>query len=167
MRYKKFFIVQGKGQDDVSILNAFDKALMNAGIAEQNLIPVSSILVQNPVRLKKMPEIPVGEMIHVVMARKDGIKGDTIGAGLVWACGINSNRGNIYHGIVAECGGNYMENEVRSQLKARILRMSRIRKFEIKSMGMKTSTIERVRKKFGCVIAVLVYRDLISDNPIQ
>ena len=50
----KFFVTSGKAVSKVSDLNAFDEALQNAGLAEQNIVSVSSVLPVGikPVRLR-------------------------------------------------------------------------------------------------------------------
>jgi hypothetical protein len=40
----RFFVTSGKGINKTSELNAFDLALLQAGIGEQNLVNVSSVL---------------------------------------------------------------------------------------------------------------------------
>jgi hypothetical protein len=40
----RFFVSSGKGINKTSELNAFDLALLQAGIGEQNLVSVSSVL---------------------------------------------------------------------------------------------------------------------------
>ncbi|MCX6801242.1 MAG: hypothetical protein NTZ73_03570 [Candidatus Diapherotrites archaeon] len=49
----KIAIVSGCGESDISELNAFDNALINAGIHDCNLIPVSSIISKNTKIIKK------------------------------------------------------------------------------------------------------------------
>ena len=43
---RKFFVTSGTALSDISEMNAFDQALVEAGIAEANLVPVSSIFLQ-------------------------------------------------------------------------------------------------------------------------
>jgi arginine decarboxylase len=162
IKYKEFVIVSGKAEDEVSHLNAFDKALMDAGIAEQNIIPVSSILAENPVKKNELPEIPVGEMIHVVMAREDGVKGETISSGLICALGVNHNRNNTFHGIIAEAHGKVTEEKLKVELEEKIKQMAKIRKFEIQSTQMNISSIEKIKQKCACTLSVLVYRKPVN-----
>jgi len=56
---KRFFVTSGKAASRVSDLNAFDEALLNAGIGEQNLVIVSSIL---PIGVKqtRKTSLPMG-----------------------------------------------------------------------------------------------------------
>ena len=52
IKYNKHFIVKGSGEDNISNINAFDIALMEAGISEVNLVPVSSILSEGSEELE-------------------------------------------------------------------------------------------------------------------
>ena len=49
---KYFFVTGGTALSPVSTLNAFDEALMKAGIAQCNLVPVSSILPADAVEVE-------------------------------------------------------------------------------------------------------------------
>src|SRR2546430_228783 len=64
----KFFVTSGKAVSKVSDLNAFDEALQNAGLAEQNIVSVSSVL---PVGIKpvRKRDPPMGAITHCVRAR--------------------------------------------------------------------------------------------------
>ncbi len=95
----KYFVVTGKGLSDTSEINAFDKALMNAGIeketketkewikgsiANQNVVTVSSIIPPGCQRTDPV-SLPIGKITHCVLARMSGHEGQTISAGIVLA----------------------------------------------------------------------------------
>ncbi len=80
---KEFFITSGKALSPVSELNAFDLALKKAGIAQCNLVCVSSILPKNCVQISTH-NIAAGSITHCVLARMDGDDGTTVGAGIAW-----------------------------------------------------------------------------------
>src|SRR6266480_424804 len=65
----KFFVTSGKAVSKVSDLNAFDEALQNAGLAEQNIVSVSSVL---PVGIKpvRKRDLPMGAITHCVLAQQ-------------------------------------------------------------------------------------------------
>src|SRR2546428_2347111 len=77
----KFFVTSGKAVSKVSDLNAFDEALQNAGLAEQNIVSVSSVL---PIGIKavRRRDLPMGAITHCVLAQQRGGGGETIPAGL-------------------------------------------------------------------------------------
>ncbi len=80
---KEFFVTCGKAVSKVSPLNAFDLALVKAGIAQCNLVNVSSILPPGCKETKRK-KIPIGSITYAVLARMDGNEGETIGAGVAW-----------------------------------------------------------------------------------
>src|SRR3972149_7025274 len=78
---KKFFVTSGKAVSKISDLNAFDEALLNAGIGEQNLVSVSSILPIGIQQVKRR-ELPMGAITHTVLAQQRGGEGEMISAGI-------------------------------------------------------------------------------------
>jgi arginine decarboxylase len=144
---KKFFVVSGKGSSSVSGLNAFDEALAEAGIAQCNLVPVSSILPKGIKQVEPF-EITPGSITHVVLARMDGEQEETIGAGIAWAMGEK-------HGIVAE-DHNHTKESVEKSLHWKITEMAKIRGLEISNYGSKVESM-KVDDKYGCVLAALVF----------
>jgi arginine decarboxylase len=76
----EFFVTSGSAISPTSSLNAFDVALINAGIGEQNLVSVSSVIPEKAVYvgIKKMP---MGAVTHCVLAQMRGSEGETISAG--------------------------------------------------------------------------------------
>src|SRR5256885_14953260 len=77
----KFFVTSGKAVSKVSDLNAFDEALQNAGLAEQNIVSVSSVLPVG-IRAVRRRDLPMGAITHCVLAPQRGGEGQTISAGL-------------------------------------------------------------------------------------
>src|SRR2546428_7552063 len=79
----KFFVTSGKAVSKVSDLNAFDEALQNAGLAEQNIVSVSSVL---PIGIKavRRRDLPMGAITHCVLAQQRGGEGGTISAGIAF-----------------------------------------------------------------------------------
>src|SRR2546425_4080400 len=76
----KFFVTSGKAVSKVSDLNAFDEALQNAGLAEQNIVSVSSVL---PIGIKpvRRRDLPMGAITHCVLAQQRGGEGEPISPG--------------------------------------------------------------------------------------
>ncbi len=153
--YKKFFLTNGKGEDNLSPINAFDKALMNAGIAQQNLVYVSSILPEDAKELDYFPKLQIGEITFCVLARCDGIKGNAINAGLAYGF-VEDNKKR--YGIVMERCSNTKSNNLKNQLELSIKEMEKIRNMKLKEFKTKIEKISEVKQKYGCVIVVLIYR---------
>src|SRR3989475_12426356 len=92
----KFFVTSGKAVSKVSDLNAFDEALQNAGLAEQNIVSGSSVLPVGipPVRQR---DLPMGAITHCVLGQQRGGGGETSSAGAP-----DGVRGDDFGGYVAE-----------------------------------------------------------------
>src|SRR5256712_5552969 len=88
----KFFVTSGKAVSKVSDLNAFDEALQNAGLAEQNIVSVSSVLPVG-IRPVRQRDLPMGAITHCVLAQQRGGEGETISPGLA-----NGFRAAVYGG---------------------------------------------------------------------
>jgi len=148
---KQFFVTSGKATSPVSELNAFDLALKKAGIAQCNLVSVSSILPLgcNERRLKK---IIAGSITYAVLARMDGDEGTTIGAGIAWAWEKNKK-----YGLVAEAHGYMDLKALRETLEWKIKEMAKIREIEIDTVNYRTEVLRVPMDNYGCVISSLVY----------
>jgi arginine decarboxylase len=148
---KKFFVTGAKATSPVSKLNAFDLALKNAGIAQCNLVQVSSILPPGCVE-EELRDLPAGSIVFSVVARMDGDEGATIGAGVSWAW----ERQRRF-GIVAESHGHFDERSLKEILTRKILEMAEIRDIKIDAPKVKVEAMRVPKGKFGCVFAALVF----------
>jgi arginine decarboxylase len=148
---EKFFVTSGKATSPTSELNAFDLALKEAGIAQCNLVHVSSILPPNCQQVDLTP-IPIGAITHVVMARMDGAGGERISAGIAWSFGAGNG-----HGIVAEASGHMDEKELKNTLRSRVREMARARDIEMGKISYRRETLDVPSGSYGCVMAALVY----------
>lgn len=147
----EFFVTSGKASSPISELNAFDTALKNAGIAQCNLVTVSSILPKG-CKERERVAITSGSITFVVLARMCGVEGTTIGSGLAWAWEKNSE-----YGLVAETHG-YTDNEAMMEiLEWKILEMAKIREIEIRDIKYRTEALRVPMDCYGCVVATLVY----------
>src|SRR2546425_2905057 len=93
----KFFVTSGKAVSKVSDLNAFDEALQNAGLAEQNIVSVSSVL---PIGIKpvRRRDLPMGAITHCVLAQQRGGGGETISAGIAFGVRDDGSGGYVAGG---------------------------------------------------------------------
>lgn len=148
---REFFITSGKATSPVSELNAFDMALKGAGIAQCNLVCVSSILPKE-CKERKRTKIPTGSITFTVLARMDGDEGTTIGSGIAWAWAKD-----LSYGIVAETHG-YMDRKALLEiLEWKILEMAKIRGLDIDNIQYRTEVLTVPMDSYGCVVAALVY----------
>ncbi len=148
---KEFFITSGKATSPVSELNAFDLALKKAGIAQCNLVAVSSILPPK-CRNRKWRKIPAGSITHAVVARMDGGEGTTIGAGIAWAWELQRK-----YGLVAEAHGYMDMRALKETLQWKIKEMAEIRGIQIDKIKYRMEVLRVPMDNYGCVISTLVY----------
>src|SRR3989304_86636 len=76
----KFFVTSGKAVSKISDLNAFDQALLDGGLSEQNIVSVSSVLPVGVKQVRKR-DLPMGAITHCVLAQQRGGEGETVAAG--------------------------------------------------------------------------------------
>lgn len=148
---REFFITTGKGQSDTSEMNAFDNALIKAGIGQCNLVKVSSILPKNCEEISPV-KIEPGTITFVVLSRSNGKKGEKISTGIGYAI-MKNEQG---YGIIAEDCNNKSEEKAREEIQKKLREMASSRKMEIERIRIETESLE-VNSEFGCVIAALVY----------
>ena len=155
MIFKNFFVVSGVGLSKTSKLNAFDNALLDAGISQCNLVPVSSILPKKARQIRPIVIEP-GSITFTVLARRDGNPGESISTGLGWAFCVD-NDGKDTYGIVVEDEGLEGEDGIRLEIKLRLTEMVENRKMRIKEQDMKVSQIQIPEGNYGSVIVALIY----------
>ena len=148
---KEFFTTSGNAISTVSELNAFDLALKKAGIAQCNLVSVSSILPPE-CKERKWRKIPPGSITYAVIARMDGDEGTNIGAGIAWTWEKNKS-----YGLVAEAHGHMDRRALKEILEWKIREMAKIRGIEIDTISYRMEILRVPMDNYGCVIAALVY----------
>jgi len=162
---KYFFVTGGKALSPVSALNAFDEALMNAGIAQCNLVPVSSILPADAVEVDYIPITP-GAIVFTIMARADGGPGDTVSAGVAWAFGKGED--GVRYGFVVETYGNIPRTEIKEDLEKKILRMATVRKMKVSSIRFRIESIDKVPEgMYGSVVAALIFVPVVDHGKVR
>ena len=145
---KNFCLVSGKSEG-VTELNAFDNALLDAGIGNANLIKVTSIIPAGCTFRKKPKRFLKGEFIPVVYAEKiSSKKGMRIAAAL----GVGTAPDGF--GVVVEAKGATID-EVEKDIEKKIKAAFKIRRLKIKEI--KFTAREHQVKKCGCVLAACLY----------
>ena len=148
---RTFFVTSGNASSPVSELNAFDQALKNAGIAQCNLVSVTSVLPKGCAQIE-VTRIPDGAITYAVIARMDGGEGENIGAAIAWAF---DKKGEC--GIVAETHGFMDEEALLEIAEWKIMEMAKIREIEIGKVKYEFQTLKVPMDNYGCVIAALVF----------
>ena len=147
---KAFFVTGGRAVGKVSKLNTFDLALKNAGIANCNLVKVSSIIPPN-CKETAPKEIPIGSITYAVISKAEG-KDGRISAGITWGFAEEKD-----FGIVAEAYGSMDEEAARRMLDERIREMANIRGIKLRNVKYRIESLDVPNGHYGCVVVALVY----------
>lgn len=151
----KIFITSSTGSGNTE-LSAFDKALFNGGVANTNLIILSSIIPPDPEIIIEKPKIlesEYGKRLYVVLAQnRTSEVNQKISAGIGWVVEKNSRFGLF----VEHQGGSKQEVEqlIKSSLTDMIMSRSEYLFSEIKMC------VEEVTctNKPVCVLCCAVYK---------
>lgn len=115
----KIDIVWGRSEGK-TLLSAFDKALVKAGIHNFNLIPLSSIIPKNSIVEevgKAHLSNEIGDILHVVIASFSSKKPNAIiSAGLGW---VQTEQG----GLFIESKGEFSQEECESEIRVGLSEM--------------------------------------------
>jgi arginine decarboxylase len=147
---KHFFLVSGSGESSTE-LNAFDAALLGAGIGDTNLIRLSSILPPGAREIEPF-ELPKGSLVPLAYGERVCAKPGTMISAAV-AVGIPEDDSEA--GLIMECSRigepGPCEEAARLMVKEgmEVIRGRRIR--EIKSISA-SLTVQRVGAVFAAVI---------------
>jgi arginine decarboxylase len=147
----RFFMTSGKATSTISGLNAFDQALVTAGISEANLVPVSSVLPRGITQIKKA-SIERGAITFCVLAREDGEGGKTISAGLAFVLRKDGTGGYVAEGHMHGTGV-----ELRAELDARAKQMAGHRGVRVEEPVYCIEELEIAKGRFGSCMAALVF----------
>lgn len=146
----KVSITSGKAEGPTK-LNAFDNALLNAGIGDVNLIKVSSIIPPRT-ELVNLPKLPVGKMVNTVLSYVSSDKeGDELCA--VLAVATSDEMGCV----VEHSGINQDPRKVKEEAVSMVKYMMHVRGLEINDLIIKCQN-HRVKNQ-GAAISALIYLD--------
>lgn len=157
----KIYICAGSGEAEME-MNAFDKALLNAGIGNYNLIYLSSVIPANAeISEEKFPrkKSDHGNKLFVVIAKAFQKKKEKKAvAGIGWM----TKKDNSGEGIFAEYTGE-SRKEVEERIKKTLEEMHFVRKeefgHEYEEMHFKIKETECTGKgKTACAIVAAVYK---------
>lgn len=147
----KVAITSGKAEGP-SKLNAFDNALLNAGIGDVNLIKVSSILPKNT-QIVELPQLTPGSMTNCVLSVKvSNNSGDLITAVIAVCTSVED-----FGCVVEHSGINKNPDTLKNEAIDMVKYMMNIRNLEIKEL-----IVEEISHKvveLGAVVASVVYLD--------
>ncbi len=147
----RFFVTSGKGINKTSELNAFDLALLQAGIGEQNLVSVSSVL---PTGIRQVDREPItrGAITHTVLSRHAGGEGEVISAGIAYGF-----RSDGQGGYVAEGHLHGTQKSLKEFLKWRMEEIAHFRGVELRRIHYRTEELSIPMDHYGVCIAACVF----------
>ena len=147
----RFFVTSGKGINKTSELNAFDLALLQAGIGEQNLVSVSSVL---PIGIRQIERTPIarGAITHAVLARMGGGEGEVISAGISYAFRDDDQGGYVAEGHVH---GN--QKSLKEFLRWRMEEIAHFRGVGLRRINYRTEELVIPMDHYGVCIAACVF----------
>ena len=145
---KHFCLVKGTAEGGTE-LNAFDNALLDAGIGDVNLIKVSSIIPPRCCREESLPSFPKGAFVPVVYVAHAGTTpGDTVAAAL--AVGIGPEG----FGVVMEARAG-REKEAEALARDMVKEAFRVRGIELQELWVLSA--EHSVERIGCALVACVY----------
>ena len=147
----KFFVTSGKAVSKVSDLNAFDEALQNAGLSEQNLVSVSSVLPIG-VRQVRQKDLPMGAITFCVLAQQRGGEGETISAGIAYGF-RDDGRG----GYVAEGHMHGQKKSLQEVLEWKMGEMAKLRGIQFRRLEYKIEELNIPMDHYGACLAAVVF----------
>lgn len=147
----RFFVTSGKAISKVSELNAFDEALIQAKIGEQNLVSVSSILPEGIKKIRAV-ELPRGAVTYCILAQQGGNEGEMISAGIAYGF-----RDDGKGGYVAEGHIHGTRKALKEILQWKAEAMAKLRDVRFDEVYYRIEELTIPMDHYGVCLAALVY----------
>lgn len=144
-----FWYFQGTGESKNSNLNAFDTALVAAGIGNVNLIQYSSIMPKDIGFQKGHINFPSGIEVGYILAKNNGTRGHLMSAGIAIAPLDD-------YFVVYEATLNGSELDLQTLLIDQIEEAIESRQQSVEQIYLNTYEMI-VKSRFGCIISGLVF----------
>jgi len=145
---KAVSLVAGHGEGSTEI-NAFDRALQDAGVANVNFLRVTSILPAGA-RIIELPPFSPGILIPAVYARIVGTRrGEVISA----AIGVGVSREG--HGVIMEHTGRHSRAEAESTARRMVEEGFQMRRLPVDEIIVVAA--EHAVQRAGCAVAVALF----------
>ncbi len=150
---KRFYVSSGAGTSNTSQINAFDSALIRAGVGDINLIKVSSILPSGIEQVHELHE-GIGVFRPCVLAVSQG-KGQRLIAGLAY--GFRKDGKGGYVGELTAKGDDIDLEMFDKELENVLISMGKTRGVELTDIKTVCVELESTQDTYGCALAILVY----------
>lgn len=148
---KYFYVSTGVGSSQLSRINAFDRALLDAGLGDVNLIPVSSVLPAGIKRVYTL-DLKIGTFIPCVLSIAYGE--DTV---LTSGIAFGFKEGNEGGYVVEHSLISPDQDDFELKLKERLKQIGDDRSLELHDIETLSTSLEVESGSYGCAIAILVY----------
>ncbi|NQS98270.1 MAG: arginine decarboxylase, pyruvoyl-dependent [candidate division Zixibacteria bacterium] len=144
-----YFLAVG-ASEGLTPLNAFDGALVAAGIGQFNLVKVTSIVPPNAEQADSIPLKP-GTVVPSAFAAIHSVTPDEI---ITAAVSVAIPQNGNQHGLIMEYSARGHKSEVEEIVRNMAEEGMKLRGFQIKSL--KSLAIEHKVERIGCVIAAVL-----------
>ncbi len=144
---KKFTLIAGSAEGP-SRLNAFDNALLAAGIGNVNLIRVSSILPPNAIQVEKLEVIPGQLMPTAYGTITSDLTGETISAAVAVGIGESDE-----YGVIMEFSGRCDQEQAEDTVTEMVRAAFQQRRRELTRVIVRAS--EHRVQSIGCAFAAV------------
>jgi arginine decarboxylase len=130
-------------------LNAFDNALLAAGIGNINLVKISSILPPD-VPVIELPKIKPGALIPTAYAAMTSeVPGEIVAAAVGYALPDDPAK----NGVIMEFHGQASREAAEAQIRAMLEEAFRVRGEPIREL--KVFAVEHTVERIGCALAAI------------
>jgi arginine decarboxylase len=141
-------LVVGHGEGG-SEINAFDRALHDAGVADLNFVRVTSILPPGA-RVIALPSYPPGLLTPAVYARITSARsGERISA----AIGVGISRET--HGVIMEHTAHHSRDEAERAVRAMVVEGFSMRGLALEEVVV--ASVEHTVERIGCAVALALF----------
>jgi len=124
---------------------------MDAGVCEQNLVAVSSVLPDGIVEVQGST-LPMGAVTHCVLSQSRGSGGERISAGIGFAF-----RSDGFGGYVAEDHHHGSKDFLEARLGEKIEEIFRIRDLNHGPIRFQIEELDVPEGHYGCCVSALVF----------
>lgn len=145
----QYFLVAG-ASEGYTRLNAFDGALLQAGIGNTNIVKMSSIL---PPRCQQIAavELPPGALVPAAYASiTSDVRGEVISAGVAVAIPVDEDQ----NGLIMEYSGKGGQREIEEVVRQMAVEGMLLRGWEIKEI--QSIAAEHTVGRVGAALAAVV-----------
>ena len=145
----QYFLVSG-ASEGYTPLNAFDGALLQAGIGNTNIVKMSSIVPPHCQRISPIA-LPPGALVPTAYAAlTSDVPGEIISAGVALALPEDEEQ----NGLIMEYSAKGERHKIEETVRNMAVEGMKVREWKIKDL--KSISIEYRIKRIGAVLAAVV-----------